>query len=370
MKLKLIWNDIIEEPADAVVTPASRRPQIGTGLDKAIHAAAGPELLTARKGLGEIGPGIVKYTKSFGLKKCKCKAKYVIHALGPFCEKDGHLNGTEKPILLGCYLQIFCVAAELGAKIVSTPVMSSGKFGMAMDVALDTAVEAAKLFLAARPDMMIKIVGIDSDFYEYAGGKYPAFFVGKFDKSREAKYRQLYTRQRKAGENENHEAFEEDETQSYFRRVKFERDVRGKTFKQLFQLLWHRRQDADKRRKAESVKKHHFTSRANRRHFLCSVNELSIASEVTANYIKKFLTNTSENRHPSRDVVLSLCVALALDIDYASALLAKCDYHFEKSSRDAVIMDYISTGKGDVFDLNKILNDKDLDPLASNSDIG
>lgn len=32
MSLKIIWNDILNEKADAIVTPASRNPRIGIGL--------------------------------------------------------------------------------------------------------------------------------------------------------------------------------------------------------------------------------------------------------------------------------------------------------------------------------------------------
>ena len=37
MALQIIWNDILQEKADAIVTPASRNPRIGTGLDKLVH---------------------------------------------------------------------------------------------------------------------------------------------------------------------------------------------------------------------------------------------------------------------------------------------------------------------------------------------
>ena len=51
MPLKLIRNDITLVEADAVVNTANSRTEIGAGTDSAIHAAAGPELLAARKAL-------------------------------------------------------------------------------------------------------------------------------------------------------------------------------------------------------------------------------------------------------------------------------------------------------------------------------
>ena len=41
MSLKIIWNDILKEKADAIVTPASRNPRIGIGLDRIVHEVAG-----------------------------------------------------------------------------------------------------------------------------------------------------------------------------------------------------------------------------------------------------------------------------------------------------------------------------------------
>ena len=367
MKLKLIWNNIIEEPTDAVVTPASRKPRIGTGLDKAIHAAAGEELLQARVALGEIGPGIVKSTPAFKLKQCGCKAKYVIHALGPWWGDQE--TGTERPILIGCYLQIFCTAAGLGAKVVSTPVMSSGKFGMPMEMALDIAVEAAKLFLSARPDMTIKIVGIDSDFLECAEKKYGELLVRKFDRSREAAYRQLYSRQRKADGSEMQEAFEGDEQQLYFRRVKLTRDIEGRNFKELLQLLWRRKQEAERKRKAAWLKAQRGRAVGRPESFMLKNQDLMLASGLTESYLKHLLSSAPEKRHPSKDIVLALCVALKLDLAYTGAMLAKCDEHLARSSRDAIIGDYIASGKGSVNDLNLVLAEKGCRPLVTNSEM-
>ena len=43
MALRIIWNDILQEKTGAIVTPASRNPRIGTGLDKLVHQVAGLE---------------------------------------------------------------------------------------------------------------------------------------------------------------------------------------------------------------------------------------------------------------------------------------------------------------------------------------
>ena len=44
MALHIIWNDILQEKADAIVTPTSRNPRIGTGLDKLVHQAVDSQI--------------------------------------------------------------------------------------------------------------------------------------------------------------------------------------------------------------------------------------------------------------------------------------------------------------------------------------
>ena len=56
MPFQIIRNDITKVEADAIVNTANPHPIIGSGTDSAVHAAAGPELLRARKRIGEILP--------------------------------------------------------------------------------------------------------------------------------------------------------------------------------------------------------------------------------------------------------------------------------------------------------------------------
>ena len=54
MPFQIIRNDITKVKADAIVNTANPHPIIGSGTDSAIHEAAGPELLSVRKKIGDI----------------------------------------------------------------------------------------------------------------------------------------------------------------------------------------------------------------------------------------------------------------------------------------------------------------------------
>ncbi|MBQ2921011.1 MAG: macro domain-containing protein, partial [Oscillospiraceae bacterium] len=95
MPFEIIRNDIVQVCADAIVNTANPRPVIGAGTDAGIHAAAGPELLKARKAIGPMAVGEAAVTPGFNLP-----AKYVIHTVGPQWQGGG---AGEEQLLERCY---------------------------------------------------------------------------------------------------------------------------------------------------------------------------------------------------------------------------------------------------------------------------
>ncbi|MCQ2391549.1 MAG: macro domain-containing protein [Kiritimatiellae bacterium] len=356
MGLQIIWNSIIEEPADVVVTPASRFPRIGSGLDKAIHAAAGPQLLKERQRLGEIGPGIVQATKSFGLAEHN-GAKWIIHALGPVWE-EGVRN--EAVILDGCYLRALLCAVSLKCRTVSLPVLSSGRFGMPLEQAMGIAVKAIDFFLRSFPKMNVKLVVLDAPFYDYAKVHWPDRCLSRFTRKEEEAYRANFPVAKPLEMDAELKGSPEDETQDYFRGVMIRRDKRGKNFNEMFQLLWRRTQDREK--KAQKWAKANSRRAASRR-FLVNKNELALASLVSLSNIKHFCSTEKVNR-PSKDVVIALSVAMKLDRTYTRALLEKCGHRFENTSRDEIIAEYVDRRSGDVGGLCELLVSKGEEDLV------
>ena len=57
MPLSIVRNNLIDMHVDAIVNTANPRPLIGDGVDRAVHMAAGPQLLDARRKIGDIPRG-------------------------------------------------------------------------------------------------------------------------------------------------------------------------------------------------------------------------------------------------------------------------------------------------------------------------
>ena len=156
MAFEIVRNDIVNMAVDAIVNPASPRPEVGPGVDAAVHAKAGPLLLRARRLVGTIEIGEAAITLGFGLS-----AKFVIHTVGPVWQGG---NQEEAVLLRRCYDNVLNLAWRHRIKSLAIPLISTGNYGFPRSLALEIAVAAIRDFLRER-EMQIYLVVFEREAY-------------------------------------------------------------------------------------------------------------------------------------------------------------------------------------------------------------
>ncbi len=140
MPLEIIRNDITKMKVDVIVNSAHPGAGVGGGADAAIHQAAGPELLDARRKIGDIAAGDAFITPAFRLP-----AKYVVHTVGPVWNDGNH---GERELLARCYENALRLAVENHCASIAFPLFLAGVFGCPAEIAIAAATQAIRAFLA------------------------------------------------------------------------------------------------------------------------------------------------------------------------------------------------------------------------------
>jgi O-acetyl-ADP-ribose deacetylase len=141
----IVRGDITRLEVDAIVNAANEWMLGGGGVDGAIHAAAGPELLEACRAIPEVRPGIrcpggeARITPAFRLP-----SRYIIHTVGP----RWHGGARKEPELLAsCYKACLALAREHQLRSVAFPAISTGAFAYPLLPACRIAVSECSAFL-------------------------------------------------------------------------------------------------------------------------------------------------------------------------------------------------------------------------------
>ena len=139
-RFSILVGDITQSDAEAIVNAANTTLLGGAGVDGAIHAAAGPELLAECRTLGGCETGQAKLTQGYRLR-----AKYVIHTPGPIWRGGEH---GEAEALASCYRSCLLLAEAHGIRTLDFCSISTGVYGYPLPQAATVALRAIMGFLA------------------------------------------------------------------------------------------------------------------------------------------------------------------------------------------------------------------------------
>ena len=138
--LRAIQGDITKLSVDAIVNAANSSLLDGSGVNGAIHRAAGPELLQVCRTLGGCPIGQARLTHGYRLP-----AKFVIHTVG-LVWHGGMQNETK--LLASCYRESLSLAAAEQLASFAFPCISTGIFGYPPEQAANVAISAVRDFLS------------------------------------------------------------------------------------------------------------------------------------------------------------------------------------------------------------------------------
>lgn len=139
-RFDIVVGDITRSDAEAIVNAANTTLLGGSGVDGAIHAAAGPELLEECRKLGGCETGQAKLTKGYRLA-----ARYVLHTPGPIWQGGAH---GEAALLASCYRSCLTLARDHRIQTLDFSSISTGVYGYPMAQAATVALRAIMDFLA------------------------------------------------------------------------------------------------------------------------------------------------------------------------------------------------------------------------------
>jgi len=320
MPLKFVRNDITKIQVDVIVNSANPRAIVGGGVDRAIHKAAGPELLIARQKIGNIDTGEAFITPGYNLL-----AQYVIHTVGPVWQDGKH---GERELLASCYKNSLRLATDHKCSSIAFPLISAGIFGCPPEIAIATATGAIREYIDEH-DLDVYMVMFDRESFKISNSLFNDV-QNYID--------EVYVDEHLAQERcNNYRRRRERETALYKNRVTDSRsldemlDDMTDTFSEaLFKLI-----DAKGMTDPQVYKK----ANINRKHF----------SKI----------RTNQDYKPKKSTVFALAIALELNLAETRELLARAGYAFSHSNVSDVIIEYfLRHGKYDIDSINQVLFEK------------
>lgn len=148
-KITVALGDITAQDTEAIVNSANPSLLGGGGVDGAIHAAAGSDLLEETRKLGPIDTGQAVITNGHKLPN-----EYVIHTVGPIYGRE---KGRDAELLAACYCHALDLAKTHLIRSITFPSISTGAYGYPIEQAAPVAVEAVLRWVKESPDAFDEI---------------------------------------------------------------------------------------------------------------------------------------------------------------------------------------------------------------------
>ena len=351
MPFEIVRGDITKLRVDAIVNTANPHPVIGAGTDAAIHRAAGPGLLEARKRIGDILPGQSAATRAFGLP-----ARYVLHTVSPAWQDGAH---GETALLRRAYNAALELAQKRRCRTVAFPLTAAGSYGFPKELALSTAIGAFTDFLLEY-DMQIYLVLPDDEAFRLTGDLFDDLksyvddnYVAEHTAAESVADRRREYRLQNAGVYE-----EAEESAPCDLAAPVPRPGRKLYAKESASAAGSLRDYLDQR---EST----FTE-----HLLDLLKEKGEKDSTVYHraQMSRQLFNKIINKRdyqPTKNTAIQLAIGLQLDLSQTQKLLEKAGYALTRSSRsDLVVQYFIQHREYSIVAINTALYDCDL-PLLT-----
>lgn len=146
-RVRVVTGDLTCEQVDVIVNAANSTLLGGGGVDGAIHARGGPEILAACRELRRtLVPDGLPAGEAVLTTAGRLPARHVIHTVGPVY---GLHNGQEAILLANCYRNSLSLAAEHAMARIAFPAISTGAYGYPRHEAAAVASRAIGEFLAS-----------------------------------------------------------------------------------------------------------------------------------------------------------------------------------------------------------------------------
>ena len=349
MPFAIVRNDIARMKADAIVNTANPRPVIGAGTDSAVHKKAGPELLEARKEIGDLPVGEAAVTPGFGLA-----ARYVIHVSSPWW-KDG--QSGEEALLRQCYDRALALALERKCESVAFPLLAAGTYGFPRDRTLRIAEAAFRDFLADH-EMMIWLVVFDRKSFQVSEVLFRSVESFLDDTYVEAQLEKEYGRRgrhfHRPGRREERESLYEDACAA----PTSETLMDGAALNAPYVAAEVQEKKPTKADLEEQLRKLDRGFSETLLALIDASGEKDSAVYKRANVDRKLFSKIKNKPGytPTKETALAFAFALKLDLDQTKDLLAKAGHALSHSNRFDVIVEYFLLRREyDLFQVNEVL---------------